>query len=47
MLKARRLRTDVTQTLREQKYQPRLLCPAKYSITIDGESKIFHDKTKF
>jgi hypothetical protein len=27
--------------------QPRLLYPAKLSITIDGETKVFHDKTKF
>jgi hypothetical protein len=40
-------RTDVIQTLREQKCQPRLLYPAKLSITIDGETNIFHDKTKF
>jgi hypothetical protein len=25
----------------------RLLHPAKLSITIDGETKVFHDKTKF
>ena len=24
-----------------------LLYPAKLSITIDGETKVFHDKTKF
>jgi hypothetical protein len=35
------------QTLREHKCQPRLLYPAKLLITIDGEMKIFHDKTKF
>ena len=35
------------QTLREHKCQPRLLYPAKLSINIDGEIKIFHDKTKF
>jgi hypothetical protein len=35
------------QTLREYKCQPRLLYPAKFSITIGGETKIFHDKTKF
>jgi hypothetical protein len=39
--------TDVIQTLREHKCQPRLLYPAKLSITIDGETKVFHDKTKF
>ena len=46
-MKARRAWTDVIQTLREHKYQPRLLYPAKLSITIDGEPKVFHDKTKF
>jgi hypothetical protein len=39
--------TDVIQTLREHKCQPRLLYLAKLSITIDGETKLFHDKTKF
>jgi DNA repair exonuclease SbcCD ATPase subunit len=37
----------VIQTLREHKCQPRFLYPSKLSITIDGETKIFHDKTKF
>jgi hypothetical protein len=46
-MKDRRSNTDVIQTLREHKCQPRLLYPAKLSITIDGETKIFHDKTKF
>jgi hypothetical protein len=46
-MKARRSWVDVTQTLREHKCQPRLLYPAKLSITIDRENKIFHDKTKF
>jgi hypothetical protein len=41
-MKARRSWTDITQTLREHKCQPRLLYPAKISIT-----KVFHDKTKF
>jgi hypothetical protein len=27
--------------------KPRLLYPDKLSITRDGETKIFHDKTKF
>jgi hypothetical protein len=35
------------QTLSEQKCQPRLLYPAKLSITIDGETKVFQDITKF
>jgi hypothetical protein len=46
-VKARRSWADVIQNLREHKCQPRLLYPAKLSITIDGENKIFHDKTKF
>jgi hypothetical protein len=46
-MKARRSWADVIQTLREHKCQPRLLYPAKLSIIIDGETKIFHDKTKF
>ena len=46
-MKARRAWTDVIQTLRDHKFQPRLLYPAKLSITIDGETKVFHDKTKF
>jgi hypothetical protein len=45
-MKARRSWTDVIQTLREHKCQPRLPYPAKLSITIDGETKVFHDKTK-
>jgi hypothetical protein len=45
-MKARRSWTDVIQTLREHKWQPRLLYPAKLSITIPGESKVFHDKIK-
>jgi hypothetical protein len=46
-MKARRPWTDVIQTLREDKVQPRLLYPEKLSVTIDGEIKVFHDKTKF
>jgi uncharacterized protein with gpF-like domain len=46
-LKAKRSWTDVIQTLREHKYQSPLLYPAKLSITIDRETKVFHDKTKF
>jgi hypothetical protein len=34
---------DVIQTLREHKCQFRLLYPAKLSITIDAETKIFND----
>jgi hypothetical protein len=46
-MKARRSWTDGIQILREHKCQPRLLYPAKLSITIDEEHKIFHDKNKF
>ena len=35
------------QTIREHKGQPKLLYPAKLSITIGGETKVLHDKTKF
>jgi hypothetical protein len=45
-MKTRRAWTDVIQTLREHKCHPRLLYLAKFSITIDGETKVFHDKTK-
>ena len=46
-MKARRPWTDIIQTSREHKCQPRLLYSAKLSITIDGENKIFQDKNKF
>jgi hypothetical protein len=46
-MKARRSLTNIIQTLREHKCQPRLLYPAKLSITIHGETKVFYDKTKF
>ncbi|MBV2135169.1 hypothetical protein KRX52_20585 [Pseudomonas sp. MAP12] len=46
-LKARRSWIDTLQALREHGCQPRLLYPAKLSITIDGENKIFHDKNRF
>jgi hypothetical protein len=46
-MKARRSWTDGIQTLREHKCQPMILYPAKLSINIDGETKLFHDKTKF
>jgi hypothetical protein len=46
-MKARRSWTDVIQTLRELKCQPRILYPAKLSITIDGETKVTNNKTKF
>jgi hypothetical protein len=45
-LKARRTCVCVIQTLRPHKCQPRVLYPAKLSITIDGENKVFCDVTK-
>jgi hypothetical protein len=45
-MKSRRSWTDVIQTLRQHKCQPRILYSANLSITIDGENKVFHDKTK-
>jgi hypothetical protein len=47
IMKVRRSWANVIQTLREHKCQPRLLYLAKLSIFLDGETKIFHDKTKF
>jgi hypothetical protein len=46
-MKARRSWGDLIQTLREHKCQPRLLYLAKLSLSIAGEMKISHDKTKF
>jgi hypothetical protein len=46
-MKARRSWVDVIQTLRKHKCQHRLLYLAELSITIDGETKIFHDRIKF
>ena len=49
-IKARRAWSEVMQTVREHKCYyilPRLLYPAKLFINIDGETKIFQDKTKF
>ena len=46
-MKSRWSWADVLQTLRDHGYKPRLLYSANLSITIDGENKIFHDKTDF
>ena len=45
-MKARRSWTNVIQTLKEHKCQPRLLYPTKLLVTIYRENMIFHDKTK-
>lgn len=44
-LKNRRNWADVFQTLTDYRCQARLLYPAKLSVTIDEERKIFHNKT--
>jgi hypothetical protein len=46
-MKHRRSWRDIIQALREYKCQPRLLYPAKLSITIDGETNVFQKETKF
>jgi hypothetical protein len=46
-MKARKAWSKVMQTLREYKNQPRLLYPAKLSVNINRENKIFQNKTKF
>jgi hypothetical protein len=46
-MKDRRSWTDVIQTLREHKCQPRLLYPVNLSIVIHGEMEVFHVKTKY
>ena len=46
-IKARRSCSSIMQTLRDHECQPRLLYPAKLSITIEGQNKIFHDKSRF
>jgi hypothetical protein len=46
-MKSRKAWSEVMQTLREHKCQPRLLYTTKLSINIGGKTKIFQDKTKF
>jgi hypothetical protein len=46
-MKARRSWKDTIQIQREHKCQHRLLYPAKLSVAIDGETKVFHEKTNF
>ena len=40
-------RRSLTDPKREHRFPPRLLYPAKLSVFIDGETKIFHKRTKF
>jgi hypothetical protein len=46
-MKARRSCSDAIQTKGEHTHQLRQLHPAKLSITMERENKIFHGKTKF
>jgi hypothetical protein len=46
-LTLRRAWTMVMQTPRKYKCQPNILYPENFSVIIDGETKIVHDKTKF
>jgi hypothetical protein len=46
-MKARRSWEDFIQTIIEHNCQPRILHPAKLSITTYGETKIFCHKNKF
>jgi hypothetical protein len=46
-IKTKKVWAEVIQMQREHKCQPRLLYPIKLSINIDGETKLFQDKTKF
>jgi hypothetical protein len=45
-LKASRAGSGMFQALNENNFNPRILCPAKLSIKIDGTIKVFHDKQK-
>jgi hypothetical protein len=45
-LKARRAQSEVFQALNENKFNPKVLYPAKLSFRIDGAIKVFHDKQK-
>jgi hypothetical protein len=45
-MKVRRTWANVIHMLSQHKCQPRLLYPVKLSITIDEETKAFHDKNK-
>jgi hypothetical protein len=45
-LKASRAGSELFQALNENNFNPRILCPTKLSIKIDGAIKVFHDKQK-
>ena len=43
-LQARREWEDILKVMKEKNQEPRLLCPARISFRLDGETKIFTDK---
>ena len=45
-MKARRTWSKATSVLKDYGCQPKLLYPAKMSIIVEGERKIFHDINK-
>jgi hypothetical protein len=45
-LKSKRAWSEVFQALNENKFNPRILYPAKLSFKIDGTIKVLHDKQK-
>jgi hypothetical protein len=45
-LKARRVWSEIFQALNENKFNTRILYPAKISFKIDGAIKVFHNKQK-
>jgi hypothetical protein len=45
-LKPRRAWNEVYQALNENKFNPRILYPAKLSFKIDGAIKVFYGKQK-
>jgi hypothetical protein len=46
-MKSRRGWRDARQTLREHKWPTQDTIPSQTFITLDGETKVFHDRTKF
>jgi hypothetical protein len=45
-IKSKKSMGDIFWALNENKFNPRILCPAKLSFKIDGGIKVFHDKHK-
>ena len=46
-LGVRRAWTNILLIPRDHRYQSTLLYPAKLSIILEGQNKVFHDKTRF